>query len=102
MRTPARVSKQIDAPAVFWITRADDIPAARQAVHGQRHGGCGYTHVRCEGQQTGWLHLIEMIQHARLMRAEHAIPLWVSDVPRMAGEIDPRVKGHHLLDRVLQ
>ena len=85
-----------DAATVVWIGTAGDVAVAFQAIDGQGHGGCGHAHMAGEIVERGGLELVEMVEHAGLVRANDLALFVVTDVARMAGEKDARVIVHHL------
>jgi hypothetical protein len=52
-------------------------------------------------EQRERLVFVQVIENAGLVRAQDPPCLGISDVPGMAGEVDARIKFHHLSYRVL-
>ena len=75
-----------------------DVALALQAVDGQRHRRDGDAHVPGEVGHRHRVDLVEMVEDARLVRADVVAGLRVRHVPRVAGEVDPRVGVEDLAD----
>jgi len=49
-------------------------------------------------EQRRGLHVVQMVQHRRLMPAQHSVGFRIAHMPLVAGEVNPRVTPEHGLD----
>jgi len=91
---------QHQTPPVACVALTRDIPFAHKLLDLQRHRRWSHSHVPCQFQQHHRLALIQVIQNAPLVRAQHPLRFRIPYVTPMAREVNPRVQLHQLLDSV--
>src|SRR5204863_4953323 len=84
------------AAAIRRISSAGDVTLPFESIDPERHR-CGRdTHMAGEVVDGGRIDLVEMVEDARLMAAYQPLRIGITDVPRMAGEVDLRIQRQDL------
>jgi hypothetical protein len=89
---------QLGASSIDFTAGTRDIARRFEPIDGNRHGRRGNPHVAGELAKCRWLDGVQVIEDARLVRAQEPLRLWVAYVPSMTSEVDPRVRGEQGLN----